>query len=329
MSQIKQVEPNHWIGPEDAGYQPHFYNTENAVKNYPLGRYVREDSLQPCNRKIELDYGANDPKHAKLSEEEKRLGFLVGIFQLMTAGKHEYFIDMRVSSLMYRGKWVFAAFFYGAIYACIILGLSNYSHNFPDGFTLYNVIAFSLFCLLILWGLFHSIPTPVRFHQGNQEVYVWHKDVLYRIPWGECEISVRVDQTHLGYGHLSDGYELVLWLNPKHATNKNLMGQKHQRLSLMSVGRRHQGCYYYWEYLRRYMDDHHSSYVESHKEPLRGEIHYKNMLKWGPFSMIFYIIALLVMLLYCPRELTLMSAPFRRKWPKEVHEWTGKKCDWF
>ena len=55
MSEIEQVGPGHWIGPEDAGYQPHFYNTENAVKNYPLGRYVREDSLQPCNRKIELD----------------------------------------------------------------------------------------------------------------------------------------------------------------------------------------------------------------------------------------------------------------------------------
>ena len=107
------------------------------------------------------------------------------------------------------------------------------------------------------------------------------------------------------------------------------MRQKHQRLSLMSVGRRHKGCYYYWEYLRRYMDNHPSSYVETDEEPLRGEIHYKNMLKWGPFSMIFYIIGLLVMLLYCPRELTLMFAPFRRKWPKEVHEWTGEKCDWF
>ena len=332
MSEIEQVGPGHWVGPIDHGYQPHFYNTDNATQHYPFGGYVQEDVLQPCNRKVELDYGLTDPDPyvSGLTEERKKIEFMGYVYESASAGRHENFLDMRVFSLLARGGWVFFAFFYGGIYAFCIW-LINYLGDEWIDYSSYNQVVFSIFCFIILWGVFRPIPTPVRFHQGNQEVYVWHKGVLYRIPWSECEISVRVDKTHLGYGHLKDGYELVLWLNPKHATNKDLTGQKHRRLVLNNImGNLHRSCYYYWEYLRRYMDNDPSLFFEVTEKPRRPWLKHKAIFRWGPVSMIWgYILVPLFLLIFSPLKITLLFAPLRRKWPKEVHEWTGKKCDWF
>lgn len=60
-------------------------------------------------------------------------------------------------------------------------------------------------------------------------------------------------QSNMGYGHLSDGYDLALWLNPKHAVNKHLSDGKYRRLVLHNAASKHTSVYGYWEYIRRYM----------------------------------------------------------------------------
>ncbi|MCA2019204.1 hypothetical protein LDJ79_24120 [Vibrio tritonius] len=161
---------------------------------------------------------------------------------------------MRLKTVNARGSWIYLAMFWGGLYAFIMFLMRTLSQHYkPRDFFWFDVTVASFFGVGILVDLFRPIPTPVRFHKMNQEVYVWHKGVLYRIPWKECEISVVVAQSNIGYGHLWDGYDLVLWLNPKHAINKNLSGQKYKRLVLHTTGKRHIVVYGYWEYVRRYM----------------------------------------------------------------------------
>ena len=239
-STIKKVGPNHWTAPAQYGYQPHFCVTDHGRKNYPLGAFVREEPLQPNNKIIGFE----------LNEETKHLG---EFFEQYSAGGHEQFLDMRVSSVNSRGKGVFLALFLGTIYLISMLITRSISQYAPDGLFWLDWIVIGIIIIIILFDLFRPLVTPVRFHKNNQEVYVWHKGVLYRIPWQECEISAMIMQSNMGYGHLSDGYDLALWLNPKHAINKDLSGQKYRRLVLHNAASKHTSVYGYWEYIRRYM----------------------------------------------------------------------------
>jgi len=187
-----------------------------------------------------------------------------------------------------------------------------------------NWCVFAVFCLIIFYDVFRKIPMPVRFHQKNQEVYVWHKKVLYRIPWDECEISAIVDKTHMGYGHLKDGYELTLWLNPKHAINKDLIGEKHRRLPLTNEMSKHFTIYCYWEYIRRYMAKDASLWYEISQRSRRPYFLHKISIM-GLIHRVFYILLALV---FSSSRLSLMASFWCDKWPKEVHEWTGEECNW-
>ena len=181
----------------------------------------------------------------------------------------------------------------------------------------------------ILIDLFRPIPTPVRFHKMNQEVYVWHKGVLYRIPWKECEISVVVAQSNIGYGHLWDGYDLVLWLNPKHAMNKDLWGKKHKRLLMHTTGKRHVEVYGYWEYIRRYMMNDTPLWFKISEKPRVARFNHELISSTGFVkSILIYLASIPFLLLFKPHHISLWFSPFRHKWPEQVHEWSGERCNW-
>ncbi|TMX30963.1 hypothetical protein DA100_20005, partial [Vibrio sp. Hep-1b-8] len=180
MSEIRQVGPNHWVGPEDFGITPNFHITQHGVEHYPNGHLIQQEPLNPGNKKIPIVHRRKD------AEDMGEFMGLVFLFTLIWIGLKGWgFID----------------------------GLS-----WSDTYVI-DLIYLALIGVTIAVGLFKPIAMPVRFHKQNQEVYVWHDKVLYRIPWQECEISVIVAKTHMGYGRLKDGYELMLWLNPKHAVN--------------------------------------------------------------------------------------------------------------
>ncbi|MEF1282392.1 hypothetical protein QTN94_00005 [Vibrio sp. M250220] len=141
-------------------------------------------------------------------------------------------------------------------------------------------------------SLFKPIAMPVRFHKKNQEVYVWHNKVLYRIPWQECEISVIVAKTHMGYGRLKDGY---------------------------------------WEYVRRYMADEQPLWYEISKEPRIGGVNTDKAREQGYsnfVALIRFILVLPIVFVFRPALFSLWCNPLRHKWPEQVHEWTGKRCNW-
>ena len=309
-SRIKKIGPNHWTAPAQFGFQPNFKITEHGKNNYPLGAFVREEPLQPNNKKIEAE--------SDLAE----------FFQLFSAGGHEQFLDMRIDSVNSRGKGVFLSIFLGTIYLISMLITRSISQYAPDGLFWLDWVVIGMVIVLILFDIFRPLSTPVRFHKTNQEVYVWHKGVLYRIPWQECEISAMIMQSNMGYGHLSDGYDLALWLNPKHAINKDLSGQKYRRLVLQNVGGKHSSIYGEWEYIRRYMTGEKPLWFELSEKP-RVPRFKRKLLEGNIFlNICHYTFMIPFVLILKPHLFSLWFNPFRHKWPEQVHKWSGERCNW-
>ncbi|MGD8122515.1 DUF6708 domain-containing protein [Vibrio sp. TRT 2004] len=321
MSEIRQVGPNHWVGPEEFGFTPNFHITQHGVDHYPNGHLMQQEPLHPGNKKITLVHETTEPG------EKEDLG---EFFELFSAGGHKDFLDMRVQSVHGRGANIFAVIFFALFW---LLVKTSMVYTAGDTWSLSYVDITVLAILVICMGLslFKPIAMPVRFHKQNQEVYVWHNKVLYRIPWQECEISVIVAKTHMGYGRLKDGYELMLWLNPKHAVNADLTGQRHQYLSLLRHMGSHAPMYGYWEYVRRYMADEQPLWYQISKTPRVPGINTDKAREQGYsnfVALIRFILVLPILFLMRPALFSLWCNPLKDKWPEQVHEWTGKRCNW-
>ncbi|OLQ87929.1 hypothetical protein BIY22_07055 [Vibrio panuliri] len=318
MSQIKQIGPNHWVGPEDFGFTPNFHITQYGVEHYPNGHLIQQEPLNPGNKKITL---INRIKEAEDMGE---------FFEGFSAGGHEGFIDMRVQSVHGRGENVFAVIFFALLWLVIKTSMvytagDTWSPNYLD------MIVSAILAICMGLSLFKPIAMPIRFHKQNQEVYVWHNKILYRIPWQECELSVIVAKTHMGYGRLKDGYELMLWLNPKHAANADLTGNRHQYISLLHNMGSHAPVYGYWEYVRRYMTGEQPLWYEISKEPRIAGVNIELAREKGysNFSaLIRFILVMPIIFIFRPADFSLWCNPLRHKWPEQVHEWTGKRCNW-
>lgn len=321
MSEIRQVAPNHWVGPEEFGFTPNFHITQHGVEHYPNGHLIQQEPLNPGNKKITLVHETTEPG------EKEDLG---EFFELFSAGGHEDFLDMRVQSVHGRGGNVYAVIFFTLLWLVIKTSMvytagDTWSPSYVD----MTVMAILAICMGL--SLFKPIAMPVRFHKKNQEVYVWHNKVLYRIPWQECEISVIVAKTHIGYGRLKDGYELMLWLNPKHAVNADLTEHRHQYISLLRHMGSHAPMYGYWEYVRRYMADEQPLWYEISKKPRQIGVNFKLAQEEGRsrlFAIVTFILVSPLGFLLRPADFSLWCNPLRHKWPEQVHEWTGKRCNW-
>ncbi|GGN16238.1 hypothetical protein IBG28_15505 [Marinomonas arctica] len=325
MSKIRQVEENLWVGPEDFGVTPHFKKTDHAIKHYPNGPALIHDPVQPGNIKIRFDFDdePDDPDYTG-DDSAKYLG---EVFEGSSAGGHEGYVDMRVNSVTNRDGF----FYMGLVCLFIWWAFDSFALSHMQNELFRQILTYSgygLFFALSFGTLFRPVATPVRFHKQNQEVYVWHKKVLYRIPWDECEISICVAKQNEGYRGSQDGYQLNLWLNPKHAVNQDLTGQKHVSLNMMHNMNYHIPLYAYWEYVRRYMTGEEPLYVEMSKEARTPGFNKKVAAEKGYLrGILIFIPAIPIMLLVRPNFMALLT-PFKAKWPKEVHEWTGERCDW-
>ncbi|SJL83077.1 hypothetical protein [Vibrio palustris] len=316
MSDLRQVGPNEWVGPEKTGITPHLSHTEHAKRNYKAGNVLHEP-LMPGNYIVPIDYENRPTEH------------MGEFWDAFTAGGHQTFLDMRPQSSHARGNILYsmlvAVFLWGG-YKCVTAwawGSQEWALNTVDQGIL------SVFVLIVLIGFFRPVALPIRLHKRNQEVYVKHKGVLYRIPWDECELSVMYKGFYLGAASIKDTYQLVMWLNPKHAVNQDLTGEKHERLLLNEEVGGHVSAYGYYEYIRRYMTgDEPFAMTISAKEKLPRKNN-ELMNQFGPISSIFRVCWLLVLLLLLkPSLFALKYAPIKDKWPEEVHEWTGERCNW-
>lgn len=314
MSNIKQVGPNLWTAPEDMGVAPRFMRTEHAIKYYPKGWSLLHEPLSAA-KPISIKY---------TKEGAENMG---EIFEYSSAGGHPGYLDMRVNSVTNRDM-----FFYGGLFFAFIWWTFDYfviqeftTINVPD-FLVSGV--YGLCFALSILTLFRPLAKPVRFHKANQEVYVWHKKVLYRIPWQECEFSIRVAKQNEGYRGLRDGYQLSLWLNPKHAVKPTLSEQTYVELNIFHNMNHHIPLYAYWEYVRRYMNGEDPLYIEMDERPRRPSYNTELAKEEGYIkTTLLFLVGVPLMLLIKPNKMALWT-PFKHKWPEEVHEWTGERCDW-
>jgi hypothetical protein len=323
MSKIKQVNDNLWIGPEEFGVIPHFRRTDHAIEHYLNGGNLIHAPVQPGNVKIHFDYDdepdePDDPDYP----DELSSKYLGEVFEGSSAGGHEGYVDMRVNSVTNRD-----GFFYMGLVCLFIWWAFDSTVLSGEGLDWIGYTGYGLCVALSLISLFRPLATPVRFHKANQEVYVWHKKVLYRIPWEECEMSICVAKQNEGYRGLRDGYQLNLWLNSKHAVNKDLTGQSYVPLNLFHNMNHHIPLYAYWEYVRRYMTGENPLYIEMSERPRTPKVSYdsskENFIKYFVITTLTFPLLVLIK----PNKVALLT-PFKAKWPKEVHEWTGERCDW-
>lgn len=315
VSRIKKIGPEEWQAPSFLGREPIFKIYHHGHSVYERG--IREDLVNPPPQVIHWE-------KSKLINNETEEQVLPGAYKYYAASQHQDYLDMRVDSVSNRGRliWpailVLAIWFFVKIWTVFWDGESwTLTPWFDWPFVIGGACCFA-------WDLFRRAQLPVRFHMKNQEVYVYYRSVLYRIPWNECEMSVQVAMFHTGAGNMKDGYELVLWLNPAHAVNKTFKQKKFRRLVLIHQDILHFAPYLYWEYVRRFMFG---------KPAYESEVPQQNIFrfkkKFIPIVVGIFIFPYLI--LYRSGEVALHIDnlnPFKRRWPKEVDEWTGEKCNW-
>ena len=307
MTLIRKIDYNLWEGPKMFDFTPHFMRTEYAREYYPNGASLLHDPVHPGNKKI--------PLVLKKSEDLK------DAFGGYSSGGHKDYVDMRINSVANR-----SGFFYMGLFCLFIWWIFDIFalSAAPPSFKVFNQIlrygGYGIGAAITFIPLFRTLATPVRFHKKNQEVYVYHKKVLYRIPWDECEFSIRIAKQNEGYRGLQDGYQLSLWLSSVHATNLAFDEQQHVELNMIHCMRIHAPAYAYWEYVRRYMTGDTPVYTEISKKRISPQ-------PTLDIELVLWLLLLPVSILCMPHFYAL-ATPFRCRWPKEVHEWTGEKCNW-
>lgn len=317
MERIDKSNPNAWTDIELGGYQPTFSNTKSLRGNgigTGFGKgVIMEDILSPPAKKV--------PR----SEDYEEL--LDTSYALFSAGLHDHYMDMRINSSSNRKtltRVVQFLLFPMAFILYLIPRLGSSGQPWTD-LAYFEWVEVGVMLSLILYELLKPIATPVRFNYTTQEVYAYHKGALYRIPWQECNIACMYAPHFMGVGGLAPAYNLNLWLYPKHCVNGKA-GKEPIALILRSEVEDHTLTYHYWEYIRLFMQ--HGS-----KEISREEEKHCHTILWDVESslikrILFFPLAVCIWMILAPSALYLWLNPFKIKWPKEVHEWTGEVRNW-
>ncbi len=317
MKRIDTSNPDAWVAEKDNGYAPIFRDTKSQ-RGSGLGTafgkgVVMEDVLSPPAKTI--------PREHSLEELHKKSCLLYG------AGDHEQYMDMRVNSVTNREMLTrFAQFFLVPMY---LLSYVVFRIGGAMGWLEFDIFDYCFFfaiLALILFDFLKPIAAPVRFNYKKQEVYAYHKGALYRIPWDECEIACMYAPDFMGVGGLADAYSLNLWLYPKHCVNGKA-GSEPVPLVLLNEGEFHSELYDYWEYVRCFMTDGPESVYTLEDEKSRAKV-----VDFSKASKVRFILEfplfLIIYFLTQPKTLYIWLNPFKKKWPQEVHEWTGETINW-
>ena len=315
MERIDKSNPDAWIDIELGGYQPTFRNTK-MLRGNGIGTgfgkgVVMEDILSPPIKQI--------PR----SEDYEEV--LDTSYALFSAGLHDDYMDMRVNSTSNRVTLTRVTQFFLFPMFLIVYFASRVGGLGWFEFDLFHSLFLGIMATLILYEFLKPIATPVRFNYKAQEVYAYHKGALYRIPWQECNIACMYAPHFMGVGGLAPAYNLNLWLYPKHCVNGKA-SQEPIALVLRSEVEDHTLTYHYWEYIRIFMQS-------GSKEISREEEKHCHTILWDVESsllkrILFFPLAVCIWMVLAPSALYLWLNPFKIKWPKEVHEWTGEVRNW-
>ncbi|MGF1868274.1 hypothetical protein L4D15_24005 [Enterovibrio norvegicus] len=320
-NKINKVSKDLWIGAEHYGYAPKFKNTIiRRGSGFSTGfgtSHIMEDVLSPPPKEVHLNWDGTDTFY--------NAGYA------FVSSTHGDFIDMRVNSTHNRQTLTrFSQFIMLPVFLLTYLTLRLARDDTPWLYLHPVELGVVIFLLLLCFiEICRPVQTPVRFHHENQEVYVYHKNALYRIPWNECEIATMFAPHHVGYGAFSDAYNLNLWLYPKHCVNSN-GGDQPVALNLVTSVNGHADTYLYWEYVRRFMTGGKNAIEGSdEKKPFLYRLtpkstKLKDRVITGLLSTLFFIFLPFI----SPSQFAIRFNPIKSRWPEEVHKWTGKTVNW-
>ncbi|OEE66329.1 hypothetical protein A1OO_11115 [Enterovibrio norvegicus FF-33] len=318
---INKISRDLWIGAEHYGYAPKFKNTiSQRGSGFSTGfgtSHIMEDVLSPPPKEVHIDW------HNRETFYNAGYSFV--------SSTHGDFIDMRINSV--HNRQTLTRFSQFILFPILILTYLTFRLSRDDTPWFYlQPVELGMFVFILLLcsvEICRPIKTPVRFHHKNQEVYVYHKNSLYRIPWKECEIATMFAPHHVGYGAFSDAYNLNLWLYPKHCVN-NKAGDQPVALNLVTSVDGHADTYIYWEYVRRFMIGGQNSIGAGNEQkpflyrfPNRNWSLKARVIGWF-LSPIFYGLLPFI----SPSQFAIRFNPIKSHWPEEVHKWTGKTVNW-
>ena len=70
-------------------------------------------------------------------------------------------------------------------------------------------------------------------------------------------------------------------------------------------------------------------WYEISERPRIAGFNHKLIASTGMILSIFiYISVIPAMFVFKPHQISLWLNPFRHKWPEQVHEWSGERCNW-
>ena len=320
MERIDKSNPDAWVAIEQGGYQPTFHNTKplrGSGISTGFGKgIVMEDVLNPPTRKI--------PRSEEEEEEEEHIQ--KSAYSMFNAGVHNHYMDMRINSssnrvTLTRTAQIILLPIFLLVYVTSRIGGQGWLE-----FDLFDSIFLGIMTILILYEFLKPIATPVRFNYKTQEVYAYHQGALYRIPWNECQITCMYAPHFMGVGGLAEAYNLNLWLYPEYCVKGKVPTQP-VALILRTEIEDHTPNYNYWEYIRCFMES--GPDAVFHKERK-----YPHSMGWDIENtslakrLMFLPLTILVLAIFAPARLYLWLNPFKIKWPKEVHEWTGEVRNW-
>ncbi|MFO6425518.1 DUF6708 domain-containing protein, partial [Motilimonas sp. KMU-193] len=179
--------------------------------------------------------------------------------------------------------------------------------------------------LFLCWAIsfLRPLQMPMRFNRAKQEVYIWHRFKLYRIPWAEFNISLLALQDHIGSGQLMRNCRQVVWLYGEHQVPPH-PNRAAVALTLYNNSASCEEPVQMWNYINKYMTQ---GLGGVYNEP--GEKHIDGRPRKGDSLLVqlrMYTIILLIspfmFIFFCPL-MSIAYNPFRWRWPKQVHQWTG------
>ncbi len=318
MERIDKSNPDAWVAIEQGGYQPTFHNTKSrrgSGVSTGFGKgIVMEDVLNPPAREV--------PRSENKEEMQQNA------YAMFSAGVHDHYLDMRANSTSNRKtltRVVQFLLFPIAFILYLIPRLGSSGQAWGE-LAYFEWIELGIMLALVLYEFLKPIATPVRFNYKTQEVYAYHRGALYRIPWSECQISCMYAPHFMGVGGLAEAYNLNLWLYPEYCVNGKAP-QHPVALNLRTEVEDHTENYNYWEYVRTFMEGGSEAiYYEESNQPksIGWDVEGKSILQ----KVIAFPFACLSYMLFYPAGLYLWLNPFKVKWPKEVHEWTGEVRNW-
>ncbi|WP_421847174.1 DUF6708 domain-containing protein [Marinomonas sp.] len=323
---FKQHEEGVWFAQKQFGHKPRFCKPRKDI-------LIRNKKELVCEEKIDF-------KHDYIDFEEKTE---IEIDDARDNSKvFDDFMDIRVTPESIKGNksskyfliliaaLVFNFFFMDDV--VLLPGLDNFLY----------LVLFSIFFIMIVFLAFLplKINTPIRFNRKNQEVYVYNKKSLYRIPWDKVDMSVVAKQSVKKHKKNSK-YNFIFWLDPKYDTTGK--SKSVVPIKILSSEGIHGKIYYCCDYISRYMRFDSSVHIEEDqkkldapegskkrgKEPLvTADTIFSFLLNVIIYIIFIPIVFVYVLFVLSPISIRLLLNPFKTKWPEEVHEWSGKRSNW-